>query len=1200
MKFEEPTATELQVPGWQLMGEKQIPALISAHALKYKSCEPQFDRQQFPFRTTIVLVEGEWHVVEFASTEDTNDEIEELGGKAGHVVTFFSREPNDPKTLGDLFTGSDDPFLSPAVVSQPARNSFAWQGRSLEDGVYDGEEMEEPEMGEQLEVPHRDPFKPEVPVGNEIEEFELEGEVYRRDSTLRKLREGLKYYGLPKGGSKEKCWKRLVEHHQHFAERAAVDVARKEFHRKKGDEGEEARMQSIPKQPTKAERQVHELTHWPFQPWCQACVACRAKEDPHHSHGPQREEAHSSFPVLSMDFFYTRGGEAPEPENVEEIRRYDGDERGGVCLLVTDDWTKGVLALPIPGKGRAHLKYLAGEIMKYISGCGFSTVALKSDGEPAMRMLQEIIQQARLKLGFKTTSEFSGPGDSQGNGRIEREIQTVRGLAKTLMSAVKHGAGVEFSCYGPLFTWALRHAGWLLSHYRKTPTSATAYEMVSGRRYVGKLCMFGERVLARVPSQSGQEKFVPAVWLGRTDRGDLNICNTVEGIRWSRSVRRLPEPFDAETLQFVKVWSWSIGYGQIGMKAAPLQTKMAGASLPAEISLSLRNEEKVERKRLKDEKKKRRVGDQHVPELGGAEALEDGRASEAGSLMYSPDVLAADSQEVADAMMDDLIEKLDSELPRGSGTHKRSTELGEVEEESPKKATKAVSPKAARTRENLQSSSSSSSSSSSLSTDSAEAVGRIQRVRMVVNGELLRDGDATLSFPSEPPDLTPEELEEVEELAELTEVERLIEMTVLKQPEGEQLANLEKIPLLTTKMVKDWRFREMVWQRRARLVARDYAWQDPNRTDVYAPAGGMSLLRLIPAVARINGWKLWVLDVKDAYLNCPQPKLVRVRISYKIAEKLDIPQDWLLGRVLPGQREGAAEWYKTLAKELERGGLRRCPEAPTVWFNDKKSVILLSHVDDILLSGVERDVCSLVTSIQENFKVSIECEEKVNFLKRTLEFHGAHGANLHIQPNEKYIDSLVKIVGSVRKSKVPGEVQVDGREVEDEKVSKFRSAVGTLLYISCDRPDCQFLIKELAGQLQRPTVGGWRTLEKLVGYLVATKDFHTVMSSGKRNQSFTTKVKLTGLPEFVEPEEVWLLEVATDADWSGDKTTRSSTSSGVIFLGGNWMHSYSRTQKNITLSSTESEYVALVAGRSTLEVCVRKPNWHGGKIGHVV
>ena len=89
----------------------------------------------------------------------------------------------------------------------------------------------------------------------------------------------------------------------------------------------------------------------------------------------------------------------------------------GVCLLVTDDRTRGTLALPVPGKGRAHLKFLAGEIVKYIGACGFSTVILKSDGEPAMRMLQEIIQQARLKLGFKTTSEFSGPGDSQANGR---------------------------------------------------------------------------------------------------------------------------------------------------------------------------------------------------------------------------------------------------------------------------------------------------------------------------------------------------------------------------------------------------------------------------------------------------------------------------------------------------------------------------------------------------------------------------------------------------------------------------------------------------------------------------------------------------------------------------------------------------------------------------------------------------------------
>ena len=47
--------------------------------------------------------------------------------------------------------------------------------------------------------------------------------------------------------------------------------------------------------------------------------------------------------------------------------------------------------------------------------------------------------------------------------------------------------------------------------------------------------------------------------------------------------------------------------------------------------------------------------------------------------------------------------------------------------------------------------------------------------------------------------------------------------------------------------------------------------------------------------------------------------------------------------------------------------------------------------------------------------------------------------------------------------------------------------------------------------------------------------------------------------------------------WSGNKKkSRSSTSCGYFFLGGSWVHAYLRTRKNITLSSAESEYVALV------------------------
>ena len=74
-------------------------------------------------------------------------------------------------------------------------------------------------------------------------------------------------------------------------------------------------------------------------------------------------------------------------------------------------------------------------------------------------------------------------------------------------------------------------------------------------------------------------------------------------------------------------------------------------------------------------------------------------------------------------------------------------------------------------------------------------------------------------------------------------------------------------------------------------MARDYAWIDPNRTDVFAPAGGQSLIRIIPALAQLNGWSLKVLDVKDAYLMCPQPREVKVTLDQHLADRLGVERN---------------------------------------------------------------------------------------------------------------------------------------------------------------------------------------------------------------------------------------------------------------------------------------------------------------------
>ena len=66
----------------------------------------------------------------------------------------------------------------------------------------------------------------------------------------------------------------------------------------------------------------------------------------------------------------------------------------------------------------------------------------------------------------------------------------------------------------------------------------------------------------------------------------------------------------------------------------------------------------------------------------------------------------------------------------------------------------------------------------------------------------------------------------------------------------------------------------------------------------------------------------------------------------------------------------------------------------------------------------------------------------------------------------------------------------------------------------------------------------------------------------------------------IEVKKVHLMEVVTDSDYAGDQNSRKSITSFQVFLDGNLMESRVRSQKSISLSSGESEYVAMVSGCS--------------------
>eukprot|EP00435_Cladocopium_sp_Y103_P040582 s1727_g11.t1 len=493
MTFEGHMQNLVITPGWHLSLDRRTPFLVVVNSVHYKDSYPQVNRINFPYRSTVILKNRIWEVVEVAEKAQHEREIDECCGELTTVVTFFHHKMEDINAVGTINTGFDDPFLMPKLDEKARKDEvemekqgFGWHGRSLEDGVYEVEDDES------------------------AEEIETDGVKYTSGTPLSKLREALKLCGIARGEGKADAWKRLVHYHKHYSDNLAVELAQREFDRRKLMEGgDSVRGQSIPRMPTKTERQLHELSHWPCEPWCDHCVAARAKGDPHRAAGAEREEGHSEFPVVSLDYCFTRGLKEPEELDKEDLRLYGGDVR-------------------VPGKSKSHVKFLAEQLIRFIAERRFSTCTFKADGEPAMRLLLEVTQKARQRLGFRTMVEFSGPGDSQANGRVEREIQTVRGLARTLVRRLREGAKIEINPAGPLFAWAMRHAGWLISHFRRQSGSPTAYEMVTGRKYMDKLAIYGERVLGRLPTANGEDKFKVGIWLGKTDRADFRIIATIE------------------------------------------------------------------------------------------------------------------------------------------------------------------------------------------------------------------------------------------------------------------------------------------------------------------------------------------------------------------------------------------------------------------------------------------------------------------------------------------------------------------------------------------------------------------------------------------------------------------------------------------------------------------------------------------------
>ena len=307
-----------------------------------------------------------------------------------------------------------------------------------------------------------------------------------------------------------------------------------------GNEGERPRGIAAPYRPTAQEVEEHNLTHCPPRSWCDHCVKGQSKDQQHRL--SKGEWADSSVARVNLDYFFIKDDvttDATEHHSSETARV------SMTCLCMQESACHSVWGYAVQQKGAGE-KQVIEQIADDIATVGLSQerIIVKSDQEVSITDVQNALVKARA--GFGTAVENSRVGDSNSNGRIERAIQDIKGLIRTLRSFVEFMTGGKIELTDPIVPWMVRHAGMLITRSRIREDGRTAYQLIKGRRTTAKLVPFGETILFKIPKTQHdagdfQDRWQQGVWVGFVMRTGEHVVATAKGVfSVSTVMRRSP------------------------------------------------------------------------------------------------------------------------------------------------------------------------------------------------------------------------------------------------------------------------------------------------------------------------------------------------------------------------------------------------------------------------------------------------------------------------------------------------------------------------------------------------------------------------------------------------------------------------------------------------------------------------------------
>ena len=360
---------------------------------------------------------------------------------------------------------------------------------------------------------------------------------------------------------------------------------------------------------------------------------------------------------------------------------------------------------------------------------------------------------------------------------------------------------------------------------------------------------------------------------------------------------------------------------------------------------------------------------------------------------------------------------------------------------------------------------------------------------------------------------------------------------------------------------------------RSRWVAQQIR-TDKGQWELFAGTPPLEAIRyLVSVCASMKGARLMTNDISRAYFFADVKDDIFVELPAEAEHGGDKSKCARLRKALYGTRAAASCWAECYTDILIKNGFTKGKSSPCLFHHADRDILTLVHGDDFMSTAKAAELDWLNNVLRKELAVKTEilgpagekdAKQQIMFLNRVITWEAA---GIRYEADPRHAEIIVSQMGlegtNPRGVSTPGvkdafiRCEDDGEnpQMSAQDASGYRGLAARANFLSQDRLDLQYASKELSRAMAVPRQGDWEPMKRFARYLLLRP--RATLFYGW--QSMPTEIT-----------------AYSDTDWAGCKSTRRSTSGGVILHGSHVLRSWSKMQNLVAMSSAEAELYGTV------------------------